>query len=57
MRDFDQKMTELKYPIFIELRKEEGAAFYNRLATRLDLRKKRSLARFFVTNRLETISR
>ena len=49
-RDFDQKMVPSNYPIFIELRKEEGGAFYNALNSKFIFKRKRVLV--FLINSL-----
>ncbi|KAJ8325012.1 RNA polymerase-associated factor, variant 2 [Batrachochytrium dendrobatidis] len=42
-RDFDESVSKSNYPFCIELRKEEGGAFYSMLPKRMTLRKKRAL--------------
>ena len=48
VRDFDQKLVETNYPIFIELRKEEGGAFYNNINSKIVLKKKRVVVIFLM---------
>ncbi|KAI8922651.1 RNA polymerase II-associated [Entophlyctis helioformis] len=42
-RDFEPRTAELTYPFFVEIRKDDGGAFYSPITKRLTLRKKRNL--------------
>jgi RNA polymerase II-associated factor 1 len=42
-RDLDFKLTSSVYPYFLELRKEEGGAFYNPIQHHMKLKKRRIL--------------
>ncbi|KAH6565609.1 hypothetical protein BASA62_007109 [Batrachochytrium salamandrivorans] len=41
-RDFEESLSKSSYPFYIELRTEEGGAFYSKLPKRIALRKKRA---------------
>ncbi|KAJ1341717.1 hypothetical protein BSLG_003738 [Batrachochytrium salamandrivorans] len=41
-RDFEESLSKSSYPFYIELRTEEGGAFYSKLPKRISLRKKRA---------------
>lgn len=42
-RDFDSKIIDSNYPFFLELRKDEGGAFYHPLNKNIKLTKKRAM--------------
>jgi hypothetical protein len=46
-RDFDSKIIDCNYPFFLELRKDEGGAFYHPINKNIKLTKRRALVLVF----------